>query len=415
MMKTKYVILAGALCLALSMCACSPKESKQTGLSTAADDVFTSAENMSHTDIVSSNTFETVQNEGIFFTQSEPGILTYYDFKSENRYPFCSDINCSHEDDSCNAWIDGSVKDIFLIDSKLCFLEEDEESTKINWMSMNPDGTNRKVVASLEPEQWGAEVLYPSGTAWMMDGKVFTSIQCTTEENGESFEQAIQMDTKSGQITQLLPGHSSIVTMYKNYILYTQENHKTPKMTQEEFFKKNGSQADYDAYESEWMRNSYRLKYLVYDIKTGRSKEVCQMSNTPELDESALTDEGKFYMVSGKEIWCIDLVQGKREKIYSGEEELTMQCADAGKVFVMALDDKREKVHFYGYYDVKNAQMQKLDKNILGSGGWIINYNKDYYIGTGKVHGKYGDVCVKKSDYMKSNKNAVIMMRKEES
>lgn len=414
MMKRKRIILIALLCLGLCGCGSSAKEKESAALPTATDQIFSSSEE-ADTEVVSSSVFETVQKKGVIFSATEPEVMTYYDFQAQSIYPFCSDVNCAHKDENCNAWTDARTSAMFFINSKVWFLKENEEEQSLDWMVMDLDGTNRKVVAKLDPKKWKVENLYDSGRSWCIDGKVFANILCQPDEDGEQLNQVVQMDTKTGTVEKILPSRTEIVTMYKNYILYEEENPKTPKLTEEEFFKKNGPKADYEEYDAEWMRNSYRMKYSIYDLKTGKTKELCQLTDTPEMDESYLTDGGKFYMVSGKEIWCMDLVKGTWEKIYTGEEKLSIQCADDGKVFVLALNYSREKVLFYGYYDVKNSEMKKLNKNILGKGGWIFDHTDEYYVGSGKVHGKYGTVCVKKADYLKSDKNSVILMRKEKS
>ena len=95
-----------------------------------------------------------IEGEKAFYACDTAGqYLYYYDKLTAVSGPLCAKPDCTHSDESCDAYIGMLCYSLSFYDGRLYWLAKDEqEAYHICLWSMNADGTDRKTVFTLETE-----------------------------------------------------------------------------------------------------------------------------------------------------------------------------------------------------------------------------------------------------------------------
>lgn len=351
---------------------------------------------------------ETIAEEGVLFPVElqEGGILTYYDYAQEEMYPFCSNVNCEHNDSSCSAWFDSFAEAPGIYNGQVYVFSYINEKDEWDLVSMEVDGTNRKTVAQFTAEDFGCDSLI-SGVpnCWYIDGKAVFIMTCGFwEEEGADFRAIVQVNLSDGrkEILAEIGNEDNVIGIYNDVLLILGKEPITPLLEKDEFFKENGKQADYDEYYSEWYNNSYREIYYSLNTSTGEKKEFFEaVGNTPEWDYSHISSDGIFYYSTDKAIGSVNLLTDEVDTAYESEHNVTIECSADGKVFFLTLTDERNKKINDCYLDLKTGEVTALSEN-MPDGSWIYGETSQYFVGNGPIN----FIFIPKEDYYSGNYGA---------
>ena len=395
------------VCMAAGLCACgnNPEDSVR---------VISLSEEEQEQTAVYCNSFMTVTDYGVIFPiQSQSGgILEYYDFSSDDTYPFCSNVNCGHKDDSCDAWFDSMVTGPAIYNGRVyLFLYNDDGSWDL--LSMDTDGTNRGRVAGLEGKDFSCDSVLLMNV-WYGDDAVTFTASCESWDSAasEDFYVLAQLNLPDGRLEILdTMDTSADMLAYEDGVAFLVRGEwDEPQLGEDEFYEQYGSSADYDDYYSEWYQTQYRDVYYLLDVESGETEDLLTVpgSDEPaEWDYDRLPDEGILYGTVGDTIYGVDLRGKTLQTIYRGDSQLSIECAADGNIFFLQLDGDREEMLSNSYLDISSGEVTDLDGRISG-GGWIYGSTDRYFIGeSGR-----GFCCITKEDFYSSDFDRISVMKK---
>ena len=162
-LRKMAALLAGALLLTLAGCgqeAAGPENSAGTGgipaAQTSSEDFQKNMHQSSALRLRRNKLYET--EEGIFFQMGS--VVRYLDKETKRETILCGKPECTHEDESCNAYLDAT--NLWMYNGRFYFDNSDyieENGTFVNKgdriYSASIDGTDRQVVQYLEFEPGG--------------------------------------------------------------------------------------------------------------------------------------------------------------------------------------------------------------------------------------------------------------------
>ncbi len=389
----KRIFFVFVICSLLFLNACEKKEPGKT-----IKKEMSEIEN----EVVYCNWEMSVTNNGILFPvqYQTGGVVSYFDYVQEEKYPFCSKANCDHTDSTCDAWFDSFVAVPYVYNEKIVLFSYENDADTWNFMQMEADGTKRKVLATLTPKDLKCDSLVSGPeAAWYKNGKV----QVVFEE-GLILE--IDLETGNvhnyGKLSELLDADVSIITMYENKVLLSRDDDLEECLDEASFYKAKGESADYNAYYKEWYNTKHREIYSVYDLTTGKNIDLFDVIGLGvEWDYSRISDSGEFYYTHGKNIGKINLENASCEIVYTDDEFLTMECVADGKVLFLSLDDKKNNRTGNYYMDLKTGEVIDLSGDIAGL-GWVMRSSSEYFVGYGDADASTGIIYIPKESFWDS-------------
>ena len=401
----KYVyvcIMAG--CILLGTGACGSRDVNNPG-TTLSDTIF---EQNKAVDTYYWDGLLGVTESGCLFPVDEltGGILEYYDFEEKEKFAFCSNVNCSHSDKKCAAWFDSFVAAPYVYEGQVLMFEYINDETSWNFISMDIDGTNRKIITKLRPKDFECDNLGSAiSPCWYCEEQVVFKVGCEIlgEENNENVMASINLKTGELKIYEKTRSAGmDAVGVYENKMLLSREDSQEQLLNERDFFEENGTLADYQKYCDEWEQNAYKKTYYTFDMNSGKCVDVFS-DNTSllEWDYSQIGMDGSYYYSKGNVIGKVDLEENTQEIIFESEEEISMESVLDEHLFFLVLDDNREKRLKDCCMDLATGEVTELAKSVPGD-GWIYRETSKYFSGNGEVEGAFGYMFIPKTDYYNS-------------
>ncbi len=154
-----------------------------------------------------------VNKTGIFYLDN--GRMKYLDYGTKKSYYICDKANCKHKDQSCGSYAD-HFSGFGAYNGYLYALRYDEETNSADFIQMAMNGTNRKVLATIDckafdKDEWYMETLELEDVYYAY-GKAYFRVQYSETENfeessdatvfisnPETVKQIISIDLKTGE------------------------------------------------------------------------------------------------------------------------------------------------------------------------------------------------------------------------
>lgn len=137
--------------------------------------------------------------EGAYIRLTRPDyseVLAYVDYNGRTVVPLCSQANCTHNDDTCTAWLPSGWNTQFMLNGKLyVMLSAGMQGSVL--LEMEPDGQGRQEVLRLES---GQEFVL-SGMAGNADYLFFGVLTC--KEDGSSVYSIQRLELASGTVQEI--------------------------------------------------------------------------------------------------------------------------------------------------------------------------------------------------------------------
>lgn len=269
--------------------------------------------NAGYSDVVWGTSVETsfsVENSGLFYIGESNSILMYYDFNTEENYVLCSSPNCKHNDSSCPANVRDYYKNYTFAyyQGRLYLLsQKNYESEKIELISMDVDGQNRRTVVSLDPgdysvESWAVNSINP---VYFAGGKVFLTmdyIQPFVNETSEYINTGMQLlmiDLTDGSITELTDimiynteaARVKFTLVTEKFAVYEIMKYEIPYLFEWEYIEKYGEEAyqrDYYKYYRDYENETDAVGiYRAVNLDTGQISEIWSGKMYPAYGEES--------------------------------------------------------------------------------------------------------------------------------
>ena len=257
--------------------------------------------------------------------------IYYIDYKSAQEIVLCNESSCNHDTDKCI----GVIEDInlfspqlFVYNDKLYVFSSCDESDSVSMITgdmdafeeetrqaclyeMNLDGTERKCISNFPEDASIDENVF----GW--NGQlIFCQKKVEKEKTKEGYVQNVcvdrkmlALDTKNETFKELqdFSAEFSICGIYKNNIVCQKIIY--PKGYNNE----NTLNMDYD----EWVEimNKSDSTYLLYDMETGKEKELCTLSQERYFNDSMVFEDKLYISDDSDKMLCIDLNNGSKSEI----------------------------------------------------------------------------------------------------
>lgn len=112
---------------------------------------------------------ELCRGNGGYYLENE-GLLYFLEPESGKMLPVCGKPNCSHKDDTCNAWTNPQMLTYY--QDKIYFINGD--SGEYHLYSINPDGTERKKLQTTNmPDENSTLTFMATDIPMLYDGKLY--------------------------------------------------------------------------------------------------------------------------------------------------------------------------------------------------------------------------------------------------
>lgn len=387
--------------------ACGSKERTENKIPQLSDHEIAEHE------IVCSNSVMTVTDQGVLFpiTTQSGDVLQYYDYHTGKTYPFCSNVSCSHSDDTCDAWFDSMVFGPVIYGDQIYLFSQNDDGDSWTLLSMDADGTNRRRITELKGTDFSCDYVMPTGSFWYQNGEVTFVVQCGSWEDGEDKQILSVVDLSSGQVKMLgtLGTNQSVLTYEQGMFLVSREEWDESILSMDEFYEKMGASADYDSYYRECYQNYQRTVYYLLDPVTGDDIDILTIpgdQDPAEWDYDHVADNGIYYGTAGNTIYGVDFKNRKLITVYQSDAPKTIECAADGKLLFLELDEKRENVTANSYLNLSTNKVTELNSQISG-GGWICGFANGYFAG----ESQNGYFCIAGEDFYKSDFDRISIMK----
>ena len=241
--------------------------------------------------------------------------LKYTDMDSGKTIWICPQPGCTHQDESCQAWIGPKVTYLCDYHGTIYAITEDGNGGYL-FLSKNPATGERKILDYWQVEN---EYQYYNNAAL----GIFADGKCTAKTQKESFhpeesyrveEHTYLYDLASGTREELPPEYSgaswSVQGIYGDFLLLT---HRDKLLTEEQYIER-GYDSDGMNYE-EYLANYVPTQIRLYNRKTGETKTIASEKDGLILTADPADNYGyTFIYQKGNDICLYDL-QTQTERV----------------------------------------------------------------------------------------------------
>lgn len=227
---------------------------------------------------------ELCRGNGGYYLENE-GLLYFLEPESGKMLPVCGKPNCSHKDNTCNAWINPMMLTYY--QDKIYFINEDGGESCL--YTMNPDGTERRKVQTTKmPDRNSTRTFMSTDIPMLYNGKLY------------------YMDDDTLCVAELGKDRKDATVLMK-------ENREATQ--RESHWKFWADKGNIYAMQQVLTKEGYiDTLYRLYDDKAHElwsSSVLWSLSSNKDISDGKaswyLSDGILYYYVSGGEVWKADL------------------------------------------------------------------------------------------------------------
>ena len=312
-----------------------------------------------------------ISNDGELFVDSQVR-LNFFDFSIMDSVLICSKPNCRHDSHDCSSY--GMDGDPFIYNGNIYFFEADSYMKKdkpvynMHFVRADIDGTNRKVLLTLEDMEDSSDCLLIGSTLYFgMRTHGYTDLSL---DHSEPTAKLFSYDLESGQLSELFSmkkGYSCSIQIDGEY---NGDIYFTVSYLEEKF-----------VYDPNNIPTSLRETFKY----NRQNNEISERDGDYYPCECGLVhyeDEGAtFYTEDGKEIYIPDITQNSTYVsiidgyIIDGENKFAVEINSGDRYSVSGIDKYDDIIYYLdGSYIVKRLnkdsgqyEYRKIAKNELFS------------------------------------------------
>ena len=291
-----------------------------------------------------------ISNDGELFIDSQAR-LNFFDFSIMDSVLICSKPNCRHDTHDCSSY--GMDIDPFIYNGNIYFFEADSYMKKdkpvynMNFVRADIDGTNRKVLLTLEDMEDSSDCLLIGSTLYFgMRTHGYTDLSL---DHSEPTAKLFSYDLESGQLSELFSmkkGYSCAIQIDGEY---NGDIYFTVSYLEEKF-----------VYDPNNIPSSLRETFKY----NRQNSEISERDGDYYPCECGLVhyeDEGAtFYTEDGKEIYIPDITQNSTYVsiidgyIIDGENKFAVEISSGDRYAVSGIDKYDDIIYYLdGSYIVK--------------------------------------------------------------
>ncbi len=351
----KLLLLLICLLIPLTACGEKGKADSQSGESAGSDGISEAADGEAQSDDAEYDgkrygSSIAISNDGELFIDSQVR-LNFFDFSIMDSVLICSKPNCRHDTHDCSSY--GMDIDPFIYNGNIYFFEADSYMKKdkpvynMHFVRADIDGTNRKVLLTLEDMEDSSDCLLIGSTLYFgMRTHGYTDLSL---DHSEPTAKLFSYDLESGQLSELFSmkkGYSCAIQIDGEY---NGDIYFTVSYLEEKF-----------VYDPNNIPTSLRETFKY----NRQNNEISERDGDYYPCECGLVhyeDEGAtFYTEDGKEIYIPDITQNSTYVsiidgyIIDGENKFAVEISSGDRYSVSGIDKSDDIIYCLdGAYIVK--------------------------------------------------------------
>lgn len=259
-------------------------------------------------------------------TVDDEPVLAYYDFDLEQWIPFCSNSSCSHDSESCNAWLGSGGYGGFMQEGDFIYYFAAENNYK-NLYLMRFDIQSQQYSKVCELT-FDVDVLIidTMSTGYYIDGEVYF-IQSMWAEDGDSSITCyylMEMELDTGEVKhciELPQGGMGFYGVYDNKVLLSSNEFTDDDvLTEDEYYEIYGGEGDYYEYTLDKENN---IVFMTLDLDTEEYTTIASFDALSEVDYPVPWDMYGSYFFYAKEntVYACSIETGEAQILFSGTKD----------------------------------------------------------------------------------------------
>ncbi len=389
--------------------------------------------------------------------------IRYMDLNTDKEYILCDKANCLHLTTNCSAYYGNALKmtGLALYGDKVYYFDYDQEGNSYNFIKMDTDGNNKKILAKIDLGDYKEgnwkfssiqNAVYSDDMVWVESTSEYISEDLGNPSCRQWF--GIQLDT--GKITYLSElnleeSDCDILGFMDNKLLLAKRWANVKKLSKDEFeeqYKKGvfegkleGTAWDYYyEYANNWFfhNGDFREAYYVYDVDKKEEKLLEELPARIIYKEDGYSQGGFYNYLSYGEydggflceevagswdefeqyelnIFKWNLEDGSKTNVIHMEKAGIMGSSDSyhhiiDDKYVLLKQHKENDVKEIGMMDLDNGSVQPLFEQSGDVSYQFVGTSSDYYVikdeySTNFFGAKEKIYKIKKEDYKKGKLN----------
>lgn len=310
--------------------------------------------------------------------------LKYTDMDSGKTVWLCPQPGCTHQDESCQAWIGPKVTYLCDYSGTVYAISEDGNGGYL-FLIKDPATGERKILEHWEPEneyQYYRSV-YPGIFA---DGKCIIYVEKTSidlEGNYQNEQHTYLYDLSSGNQEELPQEYSGtgwgVGGIYGDFLLLI---YQVALLTEEEYASY-GLEQTQGSYE-EYLANSVPAQIRLYNLKTGETKTIASEEDGLVFTVDPAVNYGYTYIYQKGNDICLYDLQTQQERVAITMERVINFWILDHKIFLIQSFTGRPGEGSYIYFmDMDGGPLFLLPNggSTEGMGYSILYEGNDFFIG----------------------------------
>lgn len=310
-------------------------------------------------------------------------ILKYTDMDSGKTIWLCPQPGCTHQDESCQAWIGQKVTYLCDYHGTIYAITEDGNGGYL-FLSKDPATGERKILEHWAPEN---EYQYYSNAALgvFADGKCIAYTQKVSldpEGNYQEEEHTYLFDLTLGTQEELPQEYGntswSIGGIYGDLLLLS---HRDRRLTEEEY-RERGYDSDGVSYK-EYLENYVPAQIRLYNRKTGETETVASEDEGLVLTSDPAVQYGyTFIYQKGNDICLYDLQTQQERVAITMERVINFWILDHKVFLIQSFTGKQNEGNYIYFMDMDGGPLYLLPNGGSTDGMVysIFNEGKDFFM-----------------------------------
>ncbi len=311
--------------------------------------------------------------------------LKYTDMDSWKTISLCPQPGCTHQDETCHAWMGENVSQLCDYHGSLYAITEDGNGG-FQFLSKDPATGERKILGEWKgKDQWEYYEQVILGN--FSDGRctIITMLQhIDPEEESWTETHKYIYDLTAGTWEELPQEYTdiqwSVVGIYEDYLLLS---HRDKQLTEEEYTNR-GYDSDGVSYE-EYLQNYVPAQIRLYNLKTGEYKTIASEEEGLILSgDPALTYGYTYIYQKGNDICLYDLQTQTERVAITMERVINFWLLDHRVFLIQSFNGKPDSGCYVYFMDMEGGPLY-----LLPNGGstdsmefGIIVEGDGFFIGT---------------------------------
>ena len=329
--------------------------------------------------------------------------LRYYDVKTDTSFYLCDQPGCSHQDETCRAWMGGYMSSIVAYHGKVYAIvhETAEPDSNAKLVAKEVESGNLEILSEWNQGEDG--IIRVPSIVRTSDDLMLVSVQKSSLFGNMEQEDSVEYlcyDLRSGEKTEILADENvsnlPVLGLSRDYFVCyysdldafynfpSREDYSGGTFSLEEYMKQRNIAA--------------QMELRRYDMKTGEYEVICsaEEDNCEFFYTHSNTYDNLTIYNCGDTVWLYDMVKNEKREFLTAPEQLINRWIVDGKVLILTNSGDGVRVYISDlekpeWFPIDNRESQailfypetELNDLLIGkyNGGTYLISKQDFYLG----------------------------------